>query len=142
MASTVGAASRSWLPENNGLTPKIAVTPVALYLPALSVCLSGFPHRPLSGCSRFPTGYPELRVPEGQRPEAALGRPDGRRLAFPLVHATFEYLIKLNRRNRCFGSRSSVVLGRYYGECVQPRDASKLIPARPRIQTVKDRSTP
>src|SRR5918994_5315438 len=36
MASTVGAASRSWLPENIGLMPKITVTPVTIYLPALS----------------------------------------------------------------------------------------------------------
>jgi hypothetical protein len=64
MASTVGAASRSWLLENIGLMPKIIVTPVTIYQPALSGLLSGFPDRILSGCHRFSTGHPDLRVAE------------------------------------------------------------------------------
>jgi hypothetical protein len=101
MAFTVGAASTSWLPKNIGLMPKIIVTPSLSTNPHFPDCLSGFPDRLLSGCHRFLTGHPDLRVDE----VTAIGgtRATGWSLVtFQLVHATFECLIKLNRRNRWF----------------------------------------
>lgn len=41
-----------------------------------------------------------------------------------------------------FASRRNVVLGGYYGECLQPGGASKISPVRPCIRAVEDRPIP
>ena len=64
MASTVGAASRSWLPENIGLMPKIIVTPVTIYQPALSGLPKWFSRPASIRLSPFSHGHPDLKVAE------------------------------------------------------------------------------